>query len=48
MDLLQNEEKPMKIRLKFAIRNSIKSFRYSVIFNYDLEKKEKKNLKRKK
>ena len=45
MDLLQNEEKPMKIRLKFAIRNSIKSFRYSVIFNYDLEEDEKKEFK---
>ena len=45
MDLLQNDEKPMKIRLKFAIRNSIKSFRYSIIFNYDLEEKEGKEFK---
>ena len=33
MDLIQeNEENPMKIRLKFSIRNGIKSFYYSVIF----------------
>ena len=33
MDLMQeNEENPMKIRLKFSIRNGIKSFYYSVIF----------------
>lgn len=32
MDLLQKNEKPIKVRLKFSIRNTIKSFRYSISF----------------
>ena len=34
MDLIQDEEKPMKIRLKFSIKNSMKSFYYSIILEF--------------
>ena len=32
MDLLQKNENPIQVRLKFSIRNTIKSFRYSISF----------------
>ena len=48
MDLVQeNKEKSMKIRLKFSIRNCIKSYYYSIIFKFkeeDIKNKDQKTL----